>query len=876
MTPERWAQVKQAFQSALELAPDERAIYLDGFCAAEPELRKEVESLLRHHHEAGTVMDHPAKIITELIPGDENDPWIGRNIGPYQTVSKIGQGGMGTVYRAIRVDDHYLKNVAIKLARSGMAAGRYLRRFRSERQIMASLDHPNIARLLDGGTTEEGIPYLVMEYIEGQPIDAYCDSRSLNTVARLKLFCQVCSAVQYAHQSLVIHRDLKPGNILVTSDGIPKLLDFGIAKLLDPELFFQTVEAGGTMMKAMTPEYASPEQVRGDAITTVSDVYSLGVVLYRLLTGHPPYQIDTTSPLEIVRAITELQPSKPSTVIDRVSEFTGDDGRTVQLNPEAVSKVRDGRSAVLKRKLTGDIDNIILKALRKEPGRRYSSVEQFADDIRRYLNGLPVGARADTIFYRTGKFVRRNKVSVTAAVLVLLSLMTGIVLTVRQAHIAQAERARAERRFNDVRKLAHDLIFDVHDSIEYLPGATPARKLIVEDALSYLDSLAKESSGDVGLQDELATAYEKIGDVQGASGKPNLGDTAGALVSYRKALEIRENILAAKPHDNEALAGAARSYMRMSEVLEGMGKYDESLQLAQKNLEIRKQLLALNPNNEKAQAGLAAGYDNLGSIQTELAQWEAKIQNHHASAELYKALADSHPENYNYLRDAALEHKKIGGVLEFQGRLDEALQEDEYALKIDDQTLAKHPEDVTAHRDIGVDYSSVGDVLFKKGNYKAALERYRQALAVDERLVIEDPKDAWGQSYIVYDSYRVADALMKTGEQTAALALYAKTITKAQTNAANDPTNVQWQAELARVYGKFAAAHESMTSMARSADGKKHLNAALDNYRKSVSIWQDLRKNDSVSGGDVPDADAAIAGLAKCEAIVRSDSATQR
>src|SRR6185312_11780525 len=266
----------------------ERAIYLDGFCAAEPELRKEVESLLRHHHEAGTVMDHPVKFTPALLPGDENDPWIGRNIGPYQTVSKIGQGGMGTVYRAIRVDDHYLKNLAIKLARSGMATGRYLRRFRSERQIMASLDHPNIARLLDGGTTEEGIPYLVMEYIEGQPIDAYCDSHSLNTVERLKLFCQVCAAVQYAHQSLVVHRDLKPGNILVTAEGIPKLLDFGIAKLLDPELFFQTVEAGGTMMKAMTPEYASPEQVRGETITTSSDVYSLGVILYRLLTGHPP------------------------------------------------------------------------------------------------------------------------------------------------------------------------------------------------------------------------------------------------------------------------------------------------------------------------------------------------------------------------------------------------------------------------------------------------------------------------------------------------------------------------------------------------------------------------------------------------------------
>ena len=869
VTPERWAQVKQAFQSALELAPDERAIYLDGFCAAEPELRKEVESLLRHHHEAGTVMDHPAKVTPELIPGDENDPWIGRNIGPYQTVAKIGQGGMGTVYRALRVDDHYLKNVAIKLARSGMATGQYLRRFRSERQIMASLEHPNIARLLDGGTTEEGIPYLVMEYIEGHPIDVYCDSRSLNTVERLKLFCQVCAAAQYAHQSLVVHRDLKPGNILVTADGTPKLLDFGIAKLLDPELFFQTVEAGGTMMKAMTPEYASPEQVRGETITTSSDVYSLGVILYRLLTGHPPYQIDTSSPLEIVRAITELQPSRPSTVIDRVAEFTGDDGRTVELTPEAVSKVREGRPAALRRRLTGDLDNIILKALRKEPARRYSSVEQFADDIRRYLAGLPVLARADTIVYRTGKFVRRNKISVGAAGLVLLSLVTGIVLTVRQARIAQAERARAERRFNDVRKLAHDLIFDVHDSIQYLAGATPARKLIVDDALSYLDSLAKESSGDLTLQDELATAYEKVGDAQGGGGQSNLGDTAGALASYRKALDIRESVLAAKPGDIQSLIGIARAYLRMGTVLESMGKFDESLKYLEHNLELHKQLIAVAPNDERAQAGLAAAYDSLGDIHGELGRWDADVVSHRASAEIYHSLALAHPERSNYLRNDALEHKKIGGVLEASGKLAEALQEYQYALKVDEETRAKHPEDASTMRDVGIDYSSVGDVLFKTGNYKGALDRYRRALEIDQHLVGSDPKDAWAKANVVYDSYRVADGLLKTGETTAALALYTKTAALAEANSNADPGNTEVRAELARVYTKLAAAHFAASS---SPGGKGSLSTARSYYQKGLNIWLDLRKQGALRGSDAQAPDQTAAELAKCEAMLQGGS----
>src|SRR3954451_17600124 len=313
MTPEQWLRIREGFHAVVDLPSDQRSGYLDRVCA-EPSLRQEVESLLSNHEDAGDLFETPVRPEPHA-DHDAPDPWIGKNIGPYQTISKIGEGGMGAVYRAVRVDDHYLKQVAIKLVRTGLGTGHYLRRFKNERQIMASLDHPNIARLLDGGATEEGLPYLVMEYIERREIDAYCDSNRLNTVDRLKLFCQVCSAVQYAHQNLVIHRDLKPGNILVTATGVPKLLDFGIAKLLDPELFFQTLDPAATMMKAMTPEYASPEQVRGEQISTASDVYSLGVILYRLLTGHAPYKVDANAPLEMIRAISEIQPEKPSVVI---------------------------------------------------------------------------------------------------------------------------------------------------------------------------------------------------------------------------------------------------------------------------------------------------------------------------------------------------------------------------------------------------------------------------------------------------------------------------------------------------------------------------------------------------------------------------------
>jgi len=311
MTPERWQQIRGVFDQATSLGDEERAAYLDRVCAADPDLRHEVESLLQSNHQAGTgFLNTPA---IDLAPRSGSGPSrVGRRIGSYNIVQEIGHGGMGEVYRAGRADGQYEKEVAIKLVRGGYDTASVLERFRHERQILASLDHPNIARLLDGGTTDEGIPYLVMELIEGTPIDQYCDGHKLNVSERLRLFVQVCSAVQYAHQRLVIHRDIKPGNILVTKEGVPKLLDFGIAKILDPASSAATTVAG-----PMTPEYASPEQVRGEPITTATDVYSLGVVLYQLLTGRSPYPKNTSVPHEFARAICEYEPERPSTVIRR-------------------------------------------------------------------------------------------------------------------------------------------------------------------------------------------------------------------------------------------------------------------------------------------------------------------------------------------------------------------------------------------------------------------------------------------------------------------------------------------------------------------------------------------------------------------------------
>jgi serine/threonine protein kinase len=421
---ERWARVKELFEAAVDLDPNQRTALLDKECGGDEALRGEIESLLKSDEGTDAFIEQPAFAIPhDLFPDDVEKPFVGRQFGAYQVIREIGRGGLGAVYLAARADDEYRKQVAIKLVRRGLDTDDILRRFRNERQILAHLDHPNIARLIDGGTTEDGLPYFVMEYVSGEPINAYCDANALPAAERLKLFRKVCAAVIYAHQNLVIHRDLKPSNILVTEEGEPKLLDFGIAKLLSTgdELFTQTIPA----LRVMTPEYASPEQVKGDKIMTTSDVYSLGVLLYELLTGQRPYRLKTRKPEEIARAITEQEPERPSTAI------TKGVGNSKNQTPNPKS-------------LRGDLDNIVLMAMRKQPARRYASVGQFSEDIRRHLTGLPVVAREDTVTYRASKFVNRHRIGVAAAALVLLSLVGGIVGTLIEVRTAHRERAKAE------------------------------------------------------------------------------------------------------------------------------------------------------------------------------------------------------------------------------------------------------------------------------------------------------------------------------------------------------------------------------------------------------------------------------------------------
>jgi serine/threonine protein kinase/Tol biopolymer transport system component len=450
MDSERWQNVERLYHATLECEERQRDAFLTSACCGDETLRREVESLVSYGKRTTEFIEGSAlEVVAPALAREEDSgsdecqiigKMIGKRISQYRIVEHLGSGGMGEVYRAVRADDQFQKQVAIKLLHAGEASGFVVGRFKRERQILASFDHPNIARLLDGGATEEGVPYFVMELVQGQPIDKYCDSNKLGIATRLKLFLQVCSALEYAHQHQIIHRDIKPSNILVTAEGVPKLLDFGIAKILDTEALPGVAGEVGktqTMFRAFTPEYASPEQIKAEPISTGSDVYSLGVLLYGLLTGHRPYRFKTRTPLEIERAICEEEPLKPSTLVTLMEEQTLADGTTTSITPEEVSGARGSNPKQMHSCLLGDLDAIVMTALRKEPQRRYASMHDLSEDIRKHVDGLPITARPSTIAYRGTKFIRRHRELAVSALVFLVLVLVGGLAIVRRREVSK-------------------------------------------------------------------------------------------------------------------------------------------------------------------------------------------------------------------------------------------------------------------------------------------------------------------------------------------------------------------------------------------------------------------------------------------------------
>lgn len=701
-----WRTVKDTFLAALEKDEGERARFLDDACSGDPALRKEVESLLASHNELDDFIEQAPIPVAGIFP-DEPDS-RGQHFGNYKIIRQIGAGGMGAVFLAERVDGEFSQQVAIKIIRQSIAETETLNRFKRERQILASLDHPNIARLLDGGVSSTGEPFLAMEYVEGKPLIEY--SADLNITDKLKLFLKICSAVSFAHRSLVIHRDLKPSNILVTAEGEPKLLDFGLAKILDLEM---DATQTATAFRALTPAYASPEQLAGNEVTTASDVYSLAIVLYEMLTGSRPYDLQGKSLEQIIRTLSETKPFLPS---------------------EARGSVTDLRP------LKGDLDNILLFALRTEPERRYATVEQLAEDIRRHLELKPVNARPSTLRYQAGRFVRRNRAVTIVAALLLLTLTAGVAATVWQARAATRERERAENRFNDVRKLSSSLLFEISPQIERLPGSTKARETIVRRALEYLDSLAAESADNEALQSELASAYEQVGDVQGKPGRSNLGDLKGATESYQKAQRIRLALAERYPDNADLQRLLASNYHSMGELLWWSSAIDDALTNYRLALGIYEGLAARAPNDAELTFRLIRTNMGIATALSFNSKREQSVVIYRQAIERLERLKADHSDMIELHRLLENAHIHLGYDLSWLDDMDEAAKEVDIAIGIGEPLLAANPNDAEVRRALWLTYFlSAG--IFEDAAPDRSRRYLDRSIDIAKQAIATDPTD---------------------------------------------------------------------------------------------------------------------------------------
>jgi eukaryotic-like serine/threonine-protein kinase len=789
MNSERWQKIKEIFNRAADLSVAERESFI-AESAADTQMRLEIEKMLAFADEENDVLERSAFGV--LTDEQKNIP---AQIGKYKIIREIGRGGMGAVYEAIYETANFKQKAAVKVIKRGMDTDAIVSRFRHEQKILASLEHPNIARFLDGGVTaEDGLPFYAMEFVEGEFIDDYCREKNLSVNERLRLFRQVCSAIQYAHQNLVIHRDLKPKNILVTADGTPKLLDFGIGKILSPDSIEEIGTA--TQLGMMTPAYASPEQIRGERIGTASDVYSLGVILYELLTGQKPYRINSNSQVEIERAVLESEPVKPSTAWFREGrKGEREKGRRGEGEKKSdFQKLSPAHSLPFSpSQLKGDLDNIILKAMRKEPAERYASVGQFSEDVRRYLEGLPIIARPHTFSYRAAKFVRRNRIGVAAAALIFLSLCIGITVAIWQAHRAEQQRILAENRFAQVRQLANSVVFKYHDAIADLQGSTGVRAMLVKDALQYLDALAAESASDVELQYELARAYLKLADAQGKIYAANIGDTEGALASYRKSIALFEAIVKAQPENIKAKADLIRAYDSFAFLSQRSGGSQHSKQIVEKALKLYEELEALDPGNAERQMQLVELFIRLGDT---TADFEGRLQEHLKALPLAEKLAARDPDNVEKLRLLARANQRVGS--DYQWRGNDAEEENRAA---DAKEL-----------------------------YRKSLEYQRRMFAAAEKLYRLEPGKPSNRRYMALAYINLADSLSHNGITEEALEIIEKAREIILENLRLDPKNNETKFELSEVLFTFATIYR------RGGNEKKY----LEYYEKSVGNDEEI------------------------------------
>ena len=766
--------LKALFHEALDLAPAAREALLAALRSESPAMHDRLRRLLEAHAASSPAI--VAALERERRDLDRRGDWAGRRIGPWRVERELGAGGMGRVLFAVRVDGAFEQNVAIKLiAASGMASPDWQRRFDAERRALAALEHPAIARLIDAGTTAEGVPWFAMEYVEGEPIDAWCARCGADVATRLRLFVDVAAAVQHAHRHLLVHRDLKPGNILVGGDGAIKLLDFGVAKLLALE----AVSGTETRTQAWlgTPEYTAPEQIGGGAITTATDVYQLGVLLYRLLTGRAPIPLDGCALAESAERIRDAIPPRASSVA----------------------------SGAAARELRGDLDRVLAKALAKEPAHRYTSVADFADDVERHLGGRPVRARPATWHYRAGKFARRHRYGLAATIVALLALGVGLAAVVWQAHVAEQQRREAEARLGEVRRLANLLLVDVHSALAHLPGTTALRSRLTAEAMGYLDDLAPTARERPELALEFARAYRTLGDDQGRQGYANLGRSAEALASYARATALLDGARAQRPGDADLAEESARTDLGAGGILYWTGDLDgaaaryrsalasaESLAARRENdasldlvvLAAKRGLADIDSWNGKLDAAIAAYEAIIATLERGLArdadaagyalflgESEARLGNalgwqdrgDAARAALGRAVGRLQAIVAAEPQEAAAGHALLVAELQFGENLIDVSTRDAQAayrrgLDNASRRLALDPADAQALSDVALATNKLGDVAQAEHRPDDAVARYREALALQQRLLALAPESSGVLSAVANSHWRIGNA----------------------------------------------------------------------------------------------------------------------
>lgn len=838
MTDSTWQREKALFLAALDVAPSDRDAWLDA-STGDSALREAVRSLLAAHaaNEASDeFLETPAIALQDDALNDL--PRGLSRLGSYALQREIGRGGMGAVYLASRTDGEFKRDVAVKLVKRGMDTDAIVARFRHERQILAGLEHPNIARLIDGGTTSDGRPYFVMEYVHGMPVREFVESRKLSLDDRLSLFRTICGAVEHAHRNLVVHRDLKSSNILVTSEGVPKLLDFGIAKLLSSSANSDTATVA--TIAALTPEYASPEQLRGESVTTATDVYSLGVLLYELLTGQRPYETSSKRIDEVAQLVSDSTPTLPSELVRAK-------------NPKLAQRLR------------GDLDTIVRKAMHPDIVRRYPSVSQFADDIERFQTGFAVQARGDSFRYRASTFARRHRPGVAAVVILALTIAGGVATTLYQSQRANMQRARAERRFAEVRSLATSFLFDVHDAIRTLPGATPARAMLVKRGLDALNGLARDADGDPALQRELAIAYQRVGDVQGNSYGANLGDTPGALESYRKAVALLEGLPPEYLNERATRTALVESYRGLATMRSITGELEESVALYERALRIqrgvvkadslapaprallasllqeladvrggagvsnigdtpgalagyrearaiRESLLRATPADVDARAGLAVLLLNLGSLEW-FQQEPSGEPNLREGVRMLEAIVAEHPDDAVRQNELLSGYGRLRVPLVDAGQYDAAIAIDRRVIASLERMSAADPQNTLLQRNLSVSYNSLARDFRATGQSLPAVQMHERALAISMRLHLADTSSVEHLRDVAFTEDVLAEALSDARRWNDALAMYARAIADKETLQRAEPSNPEHADDQAFLYAGLGAARMATGSL---------------------------------------------------------------